>query len=203
MGFYADQVLPRLVAGGMRNRVMAAERPSLIALASGDVLELGMGGGLNLPHYDVSRVRRVFGLEPAGVLRASAATMHASVPFELLAAPAEAIPLPAACIDTVVSTWTLCSIPDLPQALAEVRRVLRPGGRLLFLEHGRAPDAGVARWQDRLAPVFRCLAGCNPNRVIDGDLTAAGFRFRWLERRYLEGPRLLAFHFRGEAEAAN
>lgn len=204
MGLYARLVLPRLIAGGMRNPVMAAERPGIVGDASGDVLELGLGSGLNIPHYTRGRIRRLYGLEPSAELRerAAAPAATAGFPVELLAAGAERVPLPDASIDTVVTTWTLCSIPDLPAALAETRRVLRPGGRLLFLEHGRAPDAGVARWQDRLAPVLRVAAGCNPNRPIDADLAAAGFRFRWIERRYLRGPRWLSFHFRGEAEAA-
>jgi ubiquinone/menaquinone biosynthesis C-methylase UbiE len=205
VGFYARRILPRLIAGGMRNPAMAAERPGIVGDASGDVLELGLGSGLNIPHYAAGRVRRLYGLEPSEALRqeAAAPAAAAAFPVELLAAGAEQVPLPDASIDTIVTTWTLCSIPDLPAALAEARRVLRPGGRLLFLEHGRAPDAGVARWQDRLAPVFRVAAGCSLNRPIDADLTDAGFRFRWIERRYLRGPRFLSYHFRGEAEATS
>jgi SAM-dependent methyltransferase len=120
---------------------------------------------------------------------------------ELLAAGAESIPLEKHSVDAVVSTWTLCSIPELDRALTEVRRVLRPGGRLLFFEHGRAPDASVSRWQDRLAPVFRGLVGCNPNLQIDTRITAAGFRLVDIERGYLEGPRFIAWHFIGQAVA--
>lgn len=204
MGFYARRILPRLIAGGMRNPVMAAERPGIVGGARGDVLELGLGPGLNIPHYPTDQVRRLYGLEPSAELRrqASRPAAAAAFPVELLAAGAEQVPLPDASIDTIVTTWTLCSIPDLPAALAEARRVLRPGGRLLFLEHGRAPDAAVARWQDRLAPLFRVAAGCRLDRPIDADLAGAGFRFRWIERRYLRGPRFLSFHYRGEAEAA-
>jgi ubiquinone/menaquinone biosynthesis C-methylase UbiE len=204
MGFWSRHVQPRLIAGGMRNPVMAAERPGVVHRARGVVLELGTGSGLNLPHYVPGQVERVFGLEPDAWLRDQTAAVAAGapVPVELLAAGAESVPLPAASVDTVVSTWTLCSIPDLPAALAEVRRVLRPGGRLVFLEHGRAPDPGVARWQDRLEPVFITLAGCRPNRDFDRDLTAAGFRFERLETEYLQGPRFLSFHYRGEAMPA-
>jgi SAM-dependent methyltransferase len=188
----------------MGNRVMAAQRPGVIGDARGVVLELGLGSGLNLPHYRPDRVERVFGLEPSELLRERAASLAAGapVPVELLAAGAESVPLPTASVDTVVSTWTLCSIPDLKAALAEVRRVLKPGGALLFLEHGRAPDADVARWQDRLKPVFICLAGCRPNLAIDADLTSAGFRVQRLDMAYLEGPRFLSFHYRGEATPA-
>lgn len=201
MGFWSRHVQPRLIAGGMRNPAMAAERPGLIGRARGVVLELGIGSGLNLPHYAPGAVERVFGLEPDAWLREKTAAIAADapVPVELLAAGAEAVPLPAASVDTVVSTWTLCSIPDLPAALAEVRRVLRPGGRLVFLEHGRAPDPGVARWQDRLEPAFIALAGCRPNRAFDRDLATAGFRCDQLAMEYLRGPRFLAFHYRGEA----
>jgi SAM-dependent methyltransferase len=188
----------------MGNPVMAAERPGVIGAARGVVLELGLGSGLNLPHYQPGQVERVFGLEPAALLRERAAALAAAapVPVELLAAGAEAVPLPTGSIDTVVSTWTLCSIPDLPAALAEVRRVLKPAGTLLFLEHGRAPDAGVARWQDRLQPLFISLAGCRPNLAMDAELTRAGFRFLRLKQDYLKGPRFLSYHYRGEATPA-
>jgi ubiquinone/menaquinone biosynthesis C-methylase UbiE len=204
MGFWSRHVQPRLIAGGMRNPVMAAERPGVVGRARGVVLELGTGSGLNLPHYRPEQVERVFGLEPDAWLRdkTAAVAAEAPVPVELLAAGAESVPLPPASVDTVVSTWTLCSISDLPAALAEVRRVLRPGGRIVFLEHGRAPDPGVARWQDRLEPLFIGMAGCRPNRAFDRDLEAAGFRFDRLEMEYLQGPRFLSFHYRGEAVPA-
>ena len=122
--------------------------------------------------------------------------------MELLAAGAENIPLDSGSVDTVVSTWTLCSIPDLAGSLAEMRRVLRPGGQLLFFEHGRAPDVAVSRWQDRLAPVFRGLAGCNLNRQIDTAIIDAGFRMVDIERSYLDGPRFISWHFVGQATPA-
>lgn len=122
--------------------------------------------------------------------------------MDFLSTGAENIPLERASVDCVVSTWTLCSIPDLDRALIEVRRVLKPGGQLLFLEHGRAPDITVARWQDRLAPVFRGLAGCNPNRQIDVSIEAAGFRFIDIERGYFDGPRFISWHFVGKATPA-
>lgn len=186
----------------MRNKAMARYRPRIPALASGRVLEVGMGSGLNLPHY-ASSVTELLGLEPSALLRqqASAAAQATPFPVTLLAAGAESIPLKTASVDCVVSTWTLCSIPDLDSALAEIRRVLRPGGRLLFFEHGRSPDEGVSRWQDRLAPVFRSLAGCNPNRQIDSRIVAAGFQIAEIERTYLEGPRFIAWHFIGQAVA--
>ncbi len=200
MGFYAERIQPRLIAAGMQNKAIAKHRPRIPGLARGRVLEIGMGSGLNIPWYPAT-VERLYGLEPSARLREFAAGHVAAAPFpvEVVAAGAESIPLPTASLDTVVSTWTLCSIPELERALAEIRRVLKPDGRLLFLEHGRAPDPGVARWQDRLAPVFRGLAGCSPNLPIDELISESGFRFAALERTYLEGPRFIAWHFIGQA----
>lgn len=204
MGFYARRIMPRLIEAGMKNKVMTRHRPQMPALARGTVLEVGMGSGLNLPYYTPA-VSRLIGLEPSDLLRTEAqaaaeATAGArGFPVELLAAGAEDIPLDSGSVDTVLSTWTLCSIPELSAALHEMRRVLKPGGRLLFFEHGRAPDAGISRWQDRLAPVFRGLAGCNLNRQIDVEIEAAGFHLVEIERRYLDGPRVLTWHFMGQA----
>jgi ubiquinone/menaquinone biosynthesis C-methylase UbiE len=201
MSFYASRVLPWLIDRGMRNSTMTRYRPRMPAQASGRVLELGVGAGLNLPYYTAA-VSHLFALEPADALRDKAAGLADAMPFPvtLLGGGAESIPLDSASLDAVVSTWTLCSIPDLPAALGEVRRVLKPGGRLLFLEHGRSPDADVARQQDRFAPALLCLAGCNPNRAIDEAITGAGFHISTIERTYIEGPRFLAYHFIGAAE---
>lgn len=203
MGFYSERIMPRVIAAGMKNKVVTRYRSRIPALASGTVLEVGIGSGLNLPYY-TRDVTRLIGLEPSALLRdeASEAARKALFPVELLAAGAENIPLESGSVDAVVSTWTLCSIPDLAGSLAEMRRVLRPGGRLLFFEHGRAPDAAVSRWQDRLAPLFRGLVGCNPNRQIDNDIVAAGFRMVDIERSYLEGPRFVSWHFMGQATPA-
>ncbi len=200
MGFYQRRVLPWVIDRGMRNTVMARYRPRIPPLASDRVLEVGLGAGMNLPYYGAS-VTHLFGIEPTTALRdaAAAAADTARFPVTLLDCGAEAIPLETGSIDTVVSTWTLCSIPGIEAALGEMRRVLKPGGRLLFMEHGRAPDADVARLQDRLAPVFRGLAGCNPNRPIDQLVAAAGFGFEQMERSYLDGPRFLSFHYIGVA----
>lgn len=200
MGLYDRRLLPWLIDRGMRNPAMAKYRPRIPPLATGRVLELGAGAGLNFPFYG-REVTHLFGLEPADWLRrrAAAAAARAPFPVTLLGSGAEVIPLASASVDTVVSTWTLCSIPGVEAALAEVRRVLRPGGRLLFLEHGRAPDADVARLQDRLTPALRGLAGCSPNRPIDRLIGDAGFRFGLIERTYFEGPRFIAYHYTGSA----
>jgi ubiquinone/menaquinone biosynthesis C-methylase UbiE len=168
------------------------------------VLEVGIGSGLNLPLYGPS-VRSVIGLDPSPELLRMARDRAAAapVPVELLEGSAETVPLDDASIDTVVTTWTLCTIPDAPRALSELRRVLRPGGALLFVEHGRAPEPGVARWQDRLDPMWRRLAGgCHLNRKIDDLISGAGFQIDALTNARLPGPRTHTFLYEGRARPA-
>ena len=200
MAFYQQRIVPRLIDRGMRNKVITAYRPRVPPLARGRVLEIGMGSGLNIPYY-TGAVRHLFGLEPADHLRSLAATAAERAPFAvtLIGSGAEDIPLAARSIDTVVSTWTLCSIPGVEQALQEIRRVLTPGGKLLFMEHGLAPEADVAQTQARLLPVFRGLAGCRLNRDLERLIQESGFRFAVLEKGYLDGPRFISYHYVGEA----
>jgi ubiquinone/menaquinone biosynthesis C-methylase UbiE len=200
MSFYARRILPWLIDRGMRNKAMTAYRPRIPPLAEGRVLEVGVGAGLNFPYY-TDRVRHLFALEPADYLRNAAADVADAMPFPvtLIGSGAENIPLASASIDTVVTTWTLCSIPAIEDALQEMRRVLKPAGRLVFMEHGLAPEPEVARQQKRLAPVFRALAGCNPDRPMDQLIAGAGFRITDIEAAYLEGPRFIAYHYIGEA----
>ena len=204
MSLYAKHVLPHLIDLAMRNPDVARLRAAWIPRARGDVLEVGIGSGLNLPYYS-PEVRRVFGVDPSLELQRKARTRAASgrVPVEFLAQSAEqALSLPDASMDTVVLTWTLCSIPDVSPALAEMRRVLRPSGRLIFLEHGRAPDAPVTAWQDRLTPFWKPLAGgCHLNRQVDHLIAAAGFRITELQTCYLPGPRPMTFTYQGFAES--
>jgi SAM-dependent methyltransferase len=204
MGFYQHQVLPRLLHFAMRQPPLLPFRERVIGGARGRVLEIGIGSGLNLPLYGPA-VDTVIGLEPSPELlrmaRDRAAT--ARVPVELLEASAEAVPLDTASIDTVVMTWTLCTIPDPHSALAELRRVLKPGGALLFVEHGRAPELGVARWQDRLDPLWRRIAGgCHLNREIDTLIAGSGFRIDALANARLPGPRTHTFLYEGRARPA-
>ncbi len=189
-----------MIAGGMKNSVMTAQRPRIAPLATGRVLEVGLGSGLNIPLY-TSDVDKLYGLEPLPALcsRAEPLALQADFPVELLAASAEEIPLDDNSIDTIVSTWTLCSIPNIEQALVEMRRVLQADGRLLFMEHGHAPDENVVKWQERLAPLFKSLAGCDPTRKMDRLIGDAGFRISELETGYFDGPRFLAYHYVGEA----
>lgn len=205
MGLYENFILPQLVHCACASRLVTRERMRLVPRAQGRVLEVGMGSGLNLAHYDPARVAKVWGLEPSeGMRRKAALRLAASpVPVEWLSLPGEQIPLPDDSIDTVVLTFTLCTIPDWQTALMQIRRVLRPEGRLLFCEHGAAPDIAVRRWQDRLNPIWQRLAGgCQLNRPIDQLLEQAGFRMRRLEPGYLpRTPRFAGYLYRGVAES--
>jgi ubiquinone/menaquinone biosynthesis C-methylase UbiE len=173
----------------------------VVGAAEGRVLEVGLGSGLNLPLYG-PQVSSVIGLEPSPELLRMARERAASapVPVGLLEASAEALPLDDASMDAVVTTWTLCTIPDAGQALAEMRRVLKPGGVLLFVEHGRAPEPSVARWQDRLDPLWtRVAGGCHLNRKMDDLIASSGFRLDALVNTRLPGPRTHTFLYEGRA----
>lgn len=200
MGFWDDRVLPRLIDRGMRNDFMAAHRDCAAPLASGRVLEIGFGSGLNVPLY-TDQVEHLFGLEPSSLLCEKSAEFTADAPFpvDVLTAPAESIPLEANEIDTVVSSWTLCSIPDIAKALEEIRRVLKPSGQFVFIEHGRAPEQKLARWQDRLEPLTVPLLGCRLNRAMDELISESGFELINMEKGYKDGPKIIAYHYIGQA----
>jgi ubiquinone/menaquinone biosynthesis C-methylase UbiE len=201
MGFYSDIILPRLCDLAMRNKQLMPFRERVIGAAEGRVLEVGVGSGRNLPFYRPP-VREVLALEPAPrlVTMAQTASRGMRMPVSFMEASAEAIPLDEHSMDTVVTTWTLCSIPQATTALAEMRRVLRPGGRLLFVEHGLSPDAGVRRWQDRLTPVWsRISGGCHLNRPIPIMIKDAGFRVDRIETGFIAGPKPMTFMYEGSA----
>lgn len=201
MGFYAERVLPHLLDLAMRNEALAAYRRRVVPAARGRVLEIGIGSGLNLPFY-ASEVKEVIGLDPSPSLLGMA-EKHARLgqtPLTILQGSAEAIPLENASVDTVLTTWTLCSIPDAHAALNEMRRVLKPAGELVFVEHGKAPDHSVARWQDRLTPLWRPIAGgCHLNRPIDALVKDARFELADLRCGYMRGPRPFTFMYEGRA----
>lgn len=203
---YERLVLPRLVDRVCGTRVIERQRRAVVPQARGEVLEIGFGSGLNLPYYDRGQVGRLWALEPSAPMRALAAGRIAAAGLDvrLLDAPGEALPLPDHSVDTVVVTYALCTIPDAPAALAQARRVLRPGGRLLFAEHGAAPDAGVRRWQDRLdRPWSRLAGGCHLNRDVAALLARAGFRVEDMQTGYLRGtPRWAGFNTWGSARPA-
>jgi SAM-dependent methyltransferase len=202
LGFYERRILPRLIDLGMRQKQLAALRERVVGAAQGQVLEVGVGSGRNLPFYRRD-VESVLGVDPSEELLAMARprTAWTHFPVQLRKAAAEELPVDDRAIDSVVMTWTLCSVADPVRALSEIRRVLRPGGSLLFVEHGRAPEPRLQRWQDRLTPVWRRLAGgCHLNRPIDRLIEQSGLRLTGLEMGYLvAGPRPWTFHYRGRA----
>lgn len=201
MNFYERRILPRLIHAAMRQGRFTPYRHRVMAGATGTVLELGVGSGLNLGLYPPG-VTAIIGLDPSPPLlaRASKTTPAIAHRIQLLTGSAEAIPLDTGSVETVVTTWTLCSIPDVTGALREIRRVLRTDGRLLFVEHGRAPDPRVAAWQDRLTPVWKRLAGgCHLNRPVGQLLESSGFRLERLHTGYMTGPRPMTFMYEGVA----
>lgn len=204
MGFYDDWVLPRILNTMMAMPYVTVERRKALAGVAGDVLEVGFGSGHNLPCYP-SAVKRVVAVDPSEQSARLARKRIAASPFAVEYRPLEGekIDAPDASFDSVVSTFTLCTIPDPATALSQMRRVLKPGGRLFFVEHGRSPDLAVQRWQDRLNGFQRfACGGCNMNRDIERLVRAAGFDFDEIEKYYLDGqPKILAFMTRGVARA--
>ena len=206
MGLYRRHVLPRIVDRLCGLGAVAELRAEVVPEAAGCVLEVGFGTGLNLPHYAPARVTRLVALEPAAEMlsRARARTTRSPIPLETLALEGERIPLADASIDTVVVTFTLCSIEDVAAALAGMRRVLRPDGRLLFCEHGAAPDPATRRWQRRVNPLWRrAFGGCRLDRDVPALLGAAGFAVERLSAGFLPGgPRIASYTYRGAARPA-
>jgi ubiquinone/menaquinone biosynthesis C-methylase UbiE len=187
----------------MRNTETARLRAAWIPQARGEVLEIGIGSGLNLPFYSHD-VQRVYGVDPSVELQRMARKKSVAEPIKLeflVQSAEERLPLPDASIDTAVVTWTLCSIPDAPRALQQVNRVLKMSGRLIFVEHGRSPDLGVAVWQERITPLWKRIGGgCHLNRKIDELISAAGFRIAELKKCYLPGPRPMTYTYQGFAQ---
>jgi SAM-dependent methyltransferase len=203
MGFYDRYVVPPLIGLACGAKPISKQREKVVPQAEGVVLELGGCGGLNLPFYDRSKVRKLFALEPApGMLaRARKTASKSDMPVEILAETAEALSIPAASVDTVLVTYSLCTIPDAIAALQGARRALRPGGRLLFCEHGRAPDEAVRRTQSGLEPVWKVIGGgCHLTRNIPSLISGGGFEIEKLETMYLPGtPRWAGFNYWGAA----
>jgi ubiquinone/menaquinone biosynthesis C-methylase UbiE len=201
MGFYGDQVLPRVTDLALRGREFARLRARVAAGLEGEVLEVGFGSGLNVPHYP-STVVRARVVDPATLGRKLAASRVAasSVPVEYVGLDGQNLPLESASVDHVLSTWTLCTIPDVDRALAEIRRVLRPGGALHFVEHGLSPDPKTARWQDRLTPLQRrVFGGCHLNRPIARLVTGAGLTLTSINNFQMRGPRPFGYMYEGVA----
>lgn len=202
MSFYEDRVLPHLINWACSTSPQKKQRAKVVHLARGDVLEVGFGSGLNLPFYAADKVRKIFALEPSEGMRRKAQPNVAasSLDVEFIDLPGEQIPLASGSVDSVLVTYTLCTIPDAITALEGMRRVLKPGGQLIFCEHGAAPDADVRKWQHRLNGGWsRFAGGCNMNRDIVGLIEGGGFEITMDERMYLPGPRILNYNFWGTA----
>jgi ubiquinone/menaquinone biosynthesis C-methylase UbiE len=206
MAAYAKYVLPRLIDLAMRNSEMTRLRQAWLPQAAGAVLEVGIGSGLNLPHYTCA-VQHLYGVDPSAELQqiARRRVTAATPTIEFLTQSVEdRLPLADSSIDTIVMTWALCSIPNAPRALGEMKRVLRREGRLIFIEHGRAPDAVVARWQDRLNPLWKSFTGgCNLNRKIDELVAGAGFQIKEMTESYQPGPRPMTYTYQGVASSGS
>jgi ubiquinone/menaquinone biosynthesis C-methylase UbiE len=203
VGLYSRYILPTVISCGCSMPPIAEQRRALVPQAKGVVLELGMGSGLNLPFYDPCKVTKIYGLEPdRGMLgKARRRTCAAPCRVRVLAEMAESCSLPDASVDTVVVTFAMCTIPDVPAALQGVRRVLKPGGRLLFCEHGRAPDPEVLRRQEQIEPLWkRVFGGCHLTRDIPDLIRQAGFVIEDLDAGYMpKALRIGGYLYRGSA----
>ncbi|MEJ6590568.1 MAG: class I SAM-dependent methyltransferase [SAR86 cluster bacterium] len=203
MGFYDKYLLPKLLNLAMKAPEMTRLRRELVPLATGRVLEIGVGSGLNLPFY--AQQVHVTGVDPSLELQAYAREIaqDAKLAVEFLAVSAEAIPLADNIFDTAVITWSLCTIPDPDAALREVRRLLKPAGKLIFIEHGESPEANIATWQRRINPTWNKLAGgCHLNRRPDTAMLANGFKFAEMTKGYIPGPKIATYSYRGIATIA-
>jgi ubiquinone/menaquinone biosynthesis C-methylase UbiE len=201
MGIYATYVLPRLTHLSMRQAQLRAYRERVVGGARGRVLEIGFGSGLNLPFYGQA-VDEIIGVDASPEMLALAKPAIASSRHEVrvLARSADDLPLDDQSIDTIVVTWSLCSIVDVGWALMEARRVLRPGGQMRFVEHGLSPDRNVATWQNRLTPLWRrCAGGCHLNRKMDDLIRGGGFQLAELSTAYARGPRPMVYMYEGIA----
>ncbi len=206
MGFYDHHILPRLLNAAMSAKPISYQRRKVVPRAQGRVLEIGFGAGHNLPYYDTAKVERIWALEPAAEMRERSAERRAAstIPLEFIDLPSEKIPLDADCADTVLVTYTLCTIPDVMAALGEMRRIMKPSGQMIFCEHGEAPDESVKRWQRRITPAWKVIGGgCHVGRAIPKLIGDAGFKVLDLETMYLPGtPRFAGFNYWGSASKA-
>ena len=206
MNLYERFLLPAFVTGACSCSPIDKQRHKIVPAAEGVVLELGFGAGLNLPHYDASKVRKLYALEPSPGMVKRARDRVLSAPFdvEILTETAEHMPLGPQSVDTVLVTYSLCTIPGAVSALERARRALKPTGRLLFCEHGLSPDQGVQRWQKRIEPVWKVIGGgCHLSRDIPALIEAAGFRIDELDTMYLpKTPKWAGYNYWGAARPA-
>jgi ubiquinone/menaquinone biosynthesis C-methylase UbiE len=203
MGIYEKYFLPKFLNFAMKAPAMAKIRSELVPMAEGHVLEIGIGSGLNLPYY--SNPASVTGLDPSLELQeyAREVAREQGIDVDFLSVSGEDIPADDNSFDSIVMTWTLCTIPDPLAALAEIRRVLKPHGKIVFAEHGESPDPDVARWQNRINPTWNVIGGgCNLNRRIRSLYESSGFGFDSIDEGYIPGPKVAAYSYRGIAKVS-
>ena len=199
-GFYARHILPCCLDKACSIGPIEKQRAKVIPLAKGDVLEIGIGSGLNLPHYDTANITSVTGVDPDDHIwkRSEARRAEATFPVHRIGLSGENIPLDTDSADTVVVTYTLCTIPDPVAALKEMRRILKPSGEILFTEHGLAPTSGISKWQKRIDPIWKKIAGgCHSGRDIPALFRQAGLNPVELHQGYIPGPKVLSYNYWG------
>jgi len=203
MNIYEKYVLPKFLNFACNTKPMRYQREKVVPLAKGNILEVGIGSGLNLPFYNISKVKKIWGLDPSEELNEMARKISStsSMEVEFLLAGAEQIPLPDNSIDTVLITYTICTIPEIDFAMKEMKRVLRPDGEMIFCEHGKAPDENIVKWQNKINPYWNVIGGgCNINRDIPRLIESAGFLIKSLESMYIPGtPKIFGFNYWGIA----
>jgi ubiquinone/menaquinone biosynthesis C-methylase UbiE len=203
MSFYDEQILPHVIHLACGTKPILNQRKKVVPQAEGRILEIGMGSGINIDYYNPAKVEKLWGLEPSVGMRKKAKSRVAAAPFDLewLDLPGEEIPLDNKSVDTIVLTYTLCTIPYWLSAVKQMRRVLKPGGKLLFSEHGKAPDEAVKKWQNRINPFWMNIAGgCHLNRDIPQLLMEGGFNIKEMDTLYVpKTPKVAAFTYWGYA----
>ena len=206
MGFYDKYILPTFLNCACGTKPMQYQTKKIVPFAKGDVLEIGIGSGLNLPFYDLDQINKIWGLDPSEELNSMAEKVARDIDIDvdLIIGGAEEIPLPENSIDTILLTYTLCTIPKVKDSIKEIERVLKPSGSMLFCEHGLAPDEKVAKWQQRLNPYWKKIAGgCNLNRDIPKIIQDSSFKITKLETMYLPStPKFAGFNYWGEVKVS-
>ena len=204
MGFYAKHILPRCLDKACGIGPITKQREKIVPLAEGVVLEIGIGSGQNLPHYDASKVTKIIGVDPDDHIWKRSEKRRTACPIDIerIGLSGEDIPLDTNIADSVVITYSLCTIPDPVKALREMTRILKPGGQILFSEHGKAPDAKVHRWQNRIDPLWKKIAGgCHSGRDIPALFHQADLKLLDLQEMYIPGPKVLGYNYWGAATA--
>jgi ubiquinone/menaquinone biosynthesis C-methylase UbiE len=201
MSFYEKRILPKMIHYACGIKANMKQREKIVPQATDKVLEIGIGSGLNLSYYQKDKVSSLVGIDPSLETWEVNKNKREDLAVEFIQAGAERLPFEKDSFDTIVVTYTMCTIPDLLSALSEMRRVLKSSGQLLFCEHGKAPDAGVLKWQNRINPIWKKLAGgCNLNKDIPQLLTDNGFKVKDLQTMYIPGPKFLCFNYWGSAK---